>query len=204
MILQSQVNCSLYREWRRVCAIFVWHWNENARTKQKQQTNGNRAIWLVYNLDPELFCACRGERLRAHSQTRKHWGREWLVCRTDTNARSFKLVKRTVGWKNFMPKGLSRNQSILRFDVILQHDWPIEKCLLHIRVFFGRKTKSPCFDLFIHRLIKQIRNIRKSLCWHEPDSLTRPQSSLFGTHGENSSLPLRRTEPWGGGWFRRS
>ena len=29
-------------------AIFVWPWNENTRTKQKQQTNGNRAIWLVY------------------------------------------------------------------------------------------------------------------------------------------------------------
>ena len=28
------------------------------------------------NLDPKLFCACRGERLRAHSQTRKHWGRK--------------------------------------------------------------------------------------------------------------------------------
>ena len=29
---------------------------------------------------------------------------------------------------------LSRNQPILRCDVILQHDWPIEQCLLHIRV----------------------------------------------------------------------
>ena len=53
-------------------AIFVWPWNENARTKQKQQTKGNRAIWLVY--------------------------------RTDTNARGFWLVKRTLGWKNFMPE----------------------------------------------------------------------------------------------------
>ena len=26
-------------------AFFVWPWNENARTKQKQQTNGNWAIW---------------------------------------------------------------------------------------------------------------------------------------------------------------
>ena len=50
--------------------IFVWPWNEKARTKQKQQTNGNKAIWLV--------------------------------CRTDTNARGFRLVKRTLGWKNFM------------------------------------------------------------------------------------------------------
>ena len=31
--------------------IFVWPWNENARTKQKQQKNGNRAIWLVYQTD---------------------------------------------------------------------------------------------------------------------------------------------------------
>ena len=53
-------------------AIFAWPWNGNARTKQKQQTNGNRAIWLVY--------------------------------RTDTNARGLWLVKRTLGWKNFMPE----------------------------------------------------------------------------------------------------
>ena len=53
-------------------AIFVWPWNENSPTKQKQQTNGNGAIWLVY--------------------------------RTDTNARGFSLVKRTLGWKNFIPK----------------------------------------------------------------------------------------------------
>ena len=107
-----------------VRAIFVWPWNENAETKQ--QTNENRAIWLVY--------------------------------RTDTNARGFWLVKRTLGWKNFMPEELSRNQSILRFDVILQNDWPIEQFLLHIRIFFGEKTKRPCFDLFIHWLIKQIMN----------------------------------------------
>ena len=59
------------------------------------------------------------------------------------------------------PTGLyasARNQSILCFDVILQHDWPIEQCHLHIRVFFGGKTKSPCFDLLIHWLTKQIAN----------------------------------------------
>ena len=53
-----------------------------------------------------------------------------------------------------MPEELSRN----RFDVILQHDWPIEQCVLRIRVLFGGKTKSPCFDLFIDWLIKQITN----------------------------------------------
>ena len=34
----------------------------------------------------------------------------------DTNARGFWLVKRTLGYKNFVPEELSRNQSILRFD----------------------------------------------------------------------------------------
>ena len=57
-----------------------------------------------------------------------------------------------------MPEELSKNQSTLRFDAILQHDWPIEQCLLHIRVFFGGKTKGSCFDLFIHWLIKQTTN----------------------------------------------
>ena len=32
-------------------AIFLWPWNENARTKQKQLTNRNRVIWLVYRTD---------------------------------------------------------------------------------------------------------------------------------------------------------
>ena len=53
-------------------AIFECPWNENARTKQKQQTNGKRVIWVVY--------------------------------RTDTNARGFCLVKRTLGWKNVRPE----------------------------------------------------------------------------------------------------
>ena len=53
-------------------AIFVWPWNKNALAKQRQQTNGNRAVWLVH--------------------------------RTDINARGFRLVKRTLGWKNFMPE----------------------------------------------------------------------------------------------------
>ena len=54
----------------KIRAIFVWPWNENAPTKQKQQTNENRAIQLVY--------------------------------RTDTNALCFWLVKRTLGWNNFL------------------------------------------------------------------------------------------------------
>ena len=86
----------------------------------------------------------------------------WLVCRTDTNASGFWLVKRTLGWKNSSCRERSRNQSILHFDVMLQHHWPIEQCLPHTRVFFGGKTKSPRFDLFIHWLIKQIMDIYRN------------------------------------------
>ena len=44
-----------------------------------------------------------------------------------------------------MPEELSRNQPVLRFGVILQHDWLIEQYPLHIRMFFGGKTKRPFF-----------------------------------------------------------
>ena len=32
-------------------AIYLWPWNENAQTIQKQQKNGNRTNWLVYWTD---------------------------------------------------------------------------------------------------------------------------------------------------------
>ena len=63
--------------------------------------------------------------------------------------------------KNF----LEVNRS-LALTVTLQLDWLIEQCLLHIRVFFGGKTRSPCFDLFIHWLIKQIRITYRSFQGH--------------------------------------
>ena len=79
----------------------------------------------------------------------------WLVCRVDTNACDFWLVKRTLWWKKRYAWQLSRNQPIVCFDVILQHDWPIEQHLLYTKVFFDRITQRRCFDLFIHWLIKQ-------------------------------------------------
>ena len=81
---------------------------------------------------------------------------DWFIERIQTRMAFGWLSKRSRK-KNSCPR-TSRNQCILRFDVILQHDWPIEQCLLHIRVFFGGKTKSPCFDLFIHWFMKQMTN----------------------------------------------
>ena len=84
---------------------------------------------------------------------------DWFVERIQTLV-AFDWLSEHSDKKISHARELSRNQSILRFDhdVMLQHHWPIEGCLLHIRVFFGEKTKSPCFDLFIHWLIKQIMN----------------------------------------------
>ena len=64
----------------------------------------------------------------------------WFMKRIQTHV-AFGWLSERSGEK-LHTQGLSRNQSILRFDVILQHDWPIEQCLLHIRVFFGGKRRG--------------------------------------------------------------
>ena len=63
-------HCKLYKNltlslkavfWVLNKAIFVWPWKENAR-KQKQQTNGNRAIWLVNRTDTNVHGFWLAER----------------------------------------------------------------------------------------------------------------------------------------------
>ena len=107
-----------------VRTIFVWPWNEKARTKQKQQTNGNRAIWCVY--------------------------------RMDRNARvTFWLVKRTLGWKNFIPENFLETS---RCFALTSYCNTIGKSNNAFSIFgFSLAGKrSPCFDLFAHWVIKQI------------------------------------------------
>ena len=104
--------------------IFVWTWNENARTKQKQQTNGKRAISLF--------------------------------CRTDTNARGLWLVKRALRWKNFMPENFLEINRYFALTLYCNTNGQLNNAFsMHIRVFFGGKTRSPCFDLFIYWLINR-------------------------------------------------
>ena len=86
---------------------------------------------------------------------------DWSVERIQTLV-AFDWFSERSGEKTCHAPELSRNQSTLCFDVMLQHHWPIEGCPLHIRVFFGGKTKSPYFDLFIHWLIKQIMNTHRN------------------------------------------
>ena len=149
-------------------AIFVWPWIENARTKQKQQTNGNRAIWLVY--------------------------------RTDTNACGFWLVKRTLGWKTSCPRTFA----------LTSYCNTIDQCLLLIRVFFGGKTKSPCFDLFIHWLIKQITNTYRNHfsrsyenrsnsdeVWNGANSFCKTAQILFANSPSSRLFKLLNRDLWG-------
>ena len=104
--------------------------------------------------------------IKTREQNRKHKLTEieqfdWFVERIQTLV-AFDWLSESSGEKISHARELSRSQSILRFDVMLQDHWPIEQCPPHIRVFFAGKTKSPCFDLFIHWLIKQIMNIYRN------------------------------------------
>ena len=87
---------------------------------------------------------------------------DWVIERIQTRV-AFGWLRERSGEKNLPSLELSRNQSILSFDVILQHDYPIEQYLLHIMVFFCGKTKRPCFDLLIHWLITQITNTYRTI-----------------------------------------
>ena len=91
--------------------------------------------------------------MKTHKQNRKNKQMEmeqfdWLIERIQTCV-AFGWLSERSGEKRHALE-LSRNQPILCFDVELQHDWPIEQSLLHVRVFFGGKMKRLCFDLFIY------------------------------------------------------
>ena len=107
-------------------AIFVWPWNEKARTKQKQQMDGNRAIWLVY----------------------------W----TDKNARGFWLVKRTLGWKNFMPENFLEINRYFALTSYCNTIGQSNNAFFILGFSLAGKRRS-YFHLFIHWLITQITNI---------------------------------------------
>ena len=129
-----------------VRAIFVWSWNENARTKQRQQRNGNRAIWLVY--------------------------------RTDTNARGFWVVKRTLNrcftltsYLNTI--GQSNNAlSILGFSL-------------------AGKQRVHVLNLFIHWLIKQMTNTHRNQFSRSHENRSNWCLSLLGLKGGLNSQTSR-------------
>ena len=86
---------------------------------------------------------------------------DWFIKRIQTRV-AFSWSSKRSGEKTSCPIELARNQLILRFDVILQHVWPIDQCFLNTRIFFGGKTKSSCSYPIIHWLIKQITNTHRN------------------------------------------
>ena len=80
---------------------------------------------------------------------------DWFIERIQTRV-AFGWLSERSGEK--IARELSRKQPILRFNVILRHDWPIEQCLFHIRVFFGGKTKRPRMFRSCHPLADKTNN----------------------------------------------
>ena len=85
--------------------------------------------------------------------------------KTETNERKksdltgllngYKRVNANARLKKRHARELSRNQTILRFDVILQRDWPIEQYLLILGFSLAGKRRVHLLILiFIHCLIK--------------------------------------------------
>ena len=107
---------------------------------------------LLYGLEMEM---------REQNRNNKHkLGNRaiWLVYWTDTNVHGF------FGWLSECSgeKTLCLRTFLKSIDTLLwRHTatWLAnQKMPSPFRVFFGRKMKSQCFDLFIHWLMKQITN----------------------------------------------
>ena len=94
---------------------------------------------------------------------------DWFIERIQTRV-AFGWLSERLGETTSCPE-LSRNLLILRFDFILQHNWPIEQCLLHIRVW--RENEESMFSS-LNPLADKINN----------EHLTKPFSRLY----ENRSI----------------
>ena len=89
---------------------------------------------------------------------------DWFIERIQTRV-AFGWLSERLGETTSCPE-LSRNLLILRFDFILQHNWPIEQCLLHIRVW--RENEESMFSS-LNPLADKINN----------EHLTKPVSRLY-------------------------
>ena len=82
---------------------------------------------------------------------------DWFIKRIQTRvAESFLEINRYFAMTSY---GNTIDQSNNAFSISTSSPGLFRgRSCLHIRVFFGGKTKRPRFDLFIHWLIKQITN----------------------------------------------
>ena len=88
----------------------------------------------------------------------------WFIERIRTLV-SFGWLSERLGEKKFVPENCPEINRILRYDVILQHDWPIEQCLLQIGVQQRQRIKNDVqniFDICKVLYIKKISLILKT------------------------------------------
>ena len=71
----------------------------------------------------------------------------WFIERIRTLV-SFGWLSEPSGEKKFMPENCPEINRIPRYDVILQHDWPIEQCLLQIGVQQRQRIKNDEQNIF--------------------------------------------------------
>ena len=89
------------------------------------RVNQGPVVWRPISTNPGLERFSYDLEMKTRTKQKQRINRNraiWLVYRTDTNARGLSLVKRTLGWKNLRAENFLKNQSILRFDIIVQHD----------------------------------------------------------------------------------
>ena len=117
-------------------------------------------VSIMYIIILEPFSYDLGVKTRGQNRNNKRMEIarfDWFIEQIQTRVAFGWFIERS-GEKKVHARELSRNQPILRFDVILEHDWLIEQCPLYIRIFFCGKTKRPSIDFSIHWLIKQVTN----------------------------------------------
>ena len=96
------------------------------------------------------------EQNRNNKRTEIEWF-DWFIERIQTRV-AFGWLGERLAEKLHARRAFSKSIDTSLWRHTATHYWPIEQCLLHIRVVCGGNTKSPCFDLFIHWLMKQITN----------------------------------------------
>ena len=118
------------------------------------------AVWtklliLIKRFSYDLEMKTR-EQNRNNKRTEIEWF-DWFIERIQTRVVFGWLGERSAE-KLHARRAFSKSIDTSLWRHTATHYWPIEQCLLHIRVVCGGNTKSPCFDLFIHWLMKQITN----------------------------------------------
>ena len=145
---------------------------------------------LLERLSHDLEMKTR-EKKRNNKRTEIEWF-DWFIERIQTRV--------AFGWlgERLAEKLHARRAFSKSIDTSLWHTathyWPIEQCLLHIRVVCGGNTKSPCFDLFIHWLMKQITNTYRTI------SQGHTKIALFGFWIEKLSVLSRNGPRTGRMW----